>query len=149
MLLDSELPARKTTRHNDLAGTQLRSLCDVLGLQSSYPEYLLLQRFLLGAWGERPRKALAPYGSLIGDDHSPYEYSVAFSRGEVELRLLLEAQALRPSLLANHRAALELNKRLADVFPIGLARFNAVADLFLPPEPRGAFSLWHAVSLRP
>ena len=146
----SRIPTRRTNRHNDLAGVQLRSLCDALALQDSYPEYLLLQRFLFGAWGERARPTIrsVPYPSLIGDDHSPYEYSVAFTKREVELRLLLEAQAARPTLLANHRAALELNGRLAEVFPINLSRFNAVADLFFPSEPRGAFSLWHAVSLR-
>lgn len=150
MLIGSTLPAKKTKSHNDVAASKLRALCDALGLQSSYPEYLLLQRFLFGAWGQRPHRtsASAPYPSLIGDDHSPYEYSVAFTKGEVELRLLLEAQAARPSLLANHHAALDLNDRIAEVFPISLARFNSVADLFLPSEPRGPFTLWHAVSLR-
>jgi DMATS type aromatic prenyltransferase len=150
MLIGSSPPRKKAKRHNDLAGTQLSSLCDALSMRSSYPEYLLLQRFLFGAWGERAveTNGAAPYPSLIGDDHSPYEYSVAFTRSDVELRLLLEAQARRPSATANHRAALELNKRIAEVFPVNLNRFDSVADLFFPSEPRGSFSLWHAVSLR-
>src|SRR4051794_40140954 len=83
-------------KHNDIAGKQLRSLCEVLGLQSCFPEYLLLQRFLFGAWGEAALAAAPAYASRIGDDHSPYEYSVAFSGREVELRLLCEAQASQP-----------------------------------------------------
>lgn len=150
MLIGPTLPEKKAKRHNDLAGTQLLSLCDALSMRSSYPEYLLLQRFLFGAWGERVRETSesAPYPSLIGDDHSPYEYSVAFTKGETELRLLFEAQARRPNAISNQRAALDVNKRIAEVFPVNLDRFNSVADLFFPSEPRGSFSLWHAVSLR-
>jgi DMATS type aromatic prenyltransferase len=150
MLIGSPLPASNTSRHNDLAAVQLRTLCEALGMQDSYSDYLLLQRFLFGAWGERTRSnsPSARYPSLIGDDHSPYEYSVAFTKRDIELRLLLEAQAAIPTLLANHRAALELNIRIAEVFPIDLSRLNSVIDLFCPAQPRGDFSLWHAVSLR-
>lgn len=150
MLIGSQVSANRTSRHNDLAAVQLRGLCEALSMQDSYPEYLLLQRFLFGSWGNRlmARSASAPYPSLIGDDHSPYEYSVAFTKREVELRLLLEAQASRPTVVANHRAALELNRRIAEVFPVDLRRLESVADLFFPPQPRGAFTLWHAVSLR-
>lgn len=131
---------------NEYASTQLRRLCSSVKLEQSCPEFLLLQRFLFGSWGERQMPARPQYRSLIGDDHSPYEFSIAFGPSEIELRLLLETQGDEPSQSANRHAAFELTRRIADIFPISLTRFDAISDLFCPPDAEGPFSLWHAVS---
>ncbi len=134
---------------NEVSSLQLRSLCNALELRRFYPEYLLLQRFLFESWGERQVPLRPAYRSLIADDHSPYEYSVAFGPDGVELRILLEAQGTHPNRISNYAAALELTNKLADVFSLDVSRLDEVTDLLCPSEAPGPFSMWHAVSLRP
>jgi DMATS type aromatic prenyltransferase len=92
-----------------------------------------------------------PYPSSIGDDHSPYEYSVAYGAKGVELRLLFEAQAAKPSLASNHAEALRVNERLRTQWGASLSRFEQIADLFTPAGDATSpgFSLWHAACLSP
>jgi hypothetical protein len=99
-------------------------------------------------WGDTQVTDRAPYPSMVGDDHSPFEYSLAFGGFSVELRLLLEAQAAAPDLIANRDAAVAFNDRLR---PLGvdLDRFHKIQELFLPEIPEPPFTLWHALSLRP
>jgi DMATS type aromatic prenyltransferase len=98
-------------------------------------------------WGELEVPQQARFPSAIGDDHSPFEFSVAFGPKDVELRLLLEAQGEPPSLLANRDAALAFNRRLT---PMGVSfdRFTKIHDLFMPSAPSAPFTLWHAVGMR-
>jgi DMATS type aromatic prenyltransferase len=102
-------------------------------------------------WSTREIPARAPYPSLIGDDHSPYEYSVAYGSKGAELRLLFEAQAEQPNLASNHAEALRLNERLRTQLGVSLSRFERVADLFTVPRSATShgFSLWHAACLSP
>jgi DMATS type aromatic prenyltransferase len=51
-------------------------------------------------------------------------------------------------VLANHKAALQLTKRIASVFALNLSRLHTIADLLCPPDPQGLFTLWHGVSFR-
>jgi DMATS type aromatic prenyltransferase len=104
---------------------------------------------LFDAWGTNAIANDPPYASEIGDDHSPYEFSLQFTQSGVELRLLVEAQGAEPAALANHHAALELNRRLQARYSLDMARFTSVAELFLPNEPATPFSLWHAVCWSP
>jgi DMATS type aromatic prenyltransferase len=104
---------------------------------------------LMEGWGDRSLLA-PPFPSHIGDDHSPFEFSLAFASNRApELRLLVEAQAEGDgaSLADTRDAALRLNDSLAQRFNLPLDRFEAVRDLFLPSQPEGAFSLWHAVCM--
>jgi DMATS type aromatic prenyltransferase len=129
--------------YGEVSSLQIQQLCQALGLAGA-PHYQTVQAFLMASWSERQVPLLAPYPSRIGDDHSPYEYSVQFSRSSVELRLLVEAQAAVPSLSANQLAAEALNSALSARFGLDLTRLSAVKDLFLPTDPQGPFSLWHA-----
>jgi DMATS type aromatic prenyltransferase len=132
---------------NETASGQLRALCDALEMKRDFPEALLLQRFLFDRWGDRPIPVRPKYRSILSDDHSPYEYSVAFGPEGSELRLLLEAQADKPGLQANQLAARALTQKIVSIFPVGTERLEAVSDLFLPSEPQGLFSYWHAIVL--
>jgi DMATS type aromatic prenyltransferase len=132
------------TTYGQMSSQQLYDLCHALGVGDSARDYLAVQAQLLSPWSEREVPLLAPYPSRIGDDHSPYEYSVQFAKNSTELRLLLEAQAAAPSLNANQRAALALNQKLAERYGVDLNRFSALRDLFCPEDPQGPFSLWHA-----
>ena len=133
------------TTYRQLSGPQLFDLCHALGLGHSARRCLATQAFLMDSWGARDVPALAPYPSRIGDDHSPYEYSVQFARSSLEVRLLFEAQASVPSLSANQLAAQSLNERIVRQYGVDLSPFQRVEDLFCPTVPQGPFSLWHAV----
>ncbi|HEY1537101.1 MAG TPA: tryptophan dimethylallyltransferase family protein [Polyangiaceae bacterium] len=133
------------TTYRQLSSPQLFDLCHALGLGNTARQCLAAQAFLTDSWSEREVPSLAPYPSRIGDDHSPYEYSVQFARGSAEVRLLFEAQASVPSLLTNQLAARSLNERIVRQYGVDLAPFYRVEDLFCPADPQGPFSLWHAV----
>lgn len=129
--------------YEDACQRGLRQLTAALGWSTNHDA---LVRRLMDGWGASTVPEHAPYSSLIGDDHSPFEYSLAFEGARVELRLLLEAQGSPPSPHANQRAALLLNQQLMASCGVDLSRFDLVKDLFLLDDPQ-SFSLWHAVSL--
>jgi DMATS type aromatic prenyltransferase len=140
---------RPAATYHDRAENELFRLCAALGFEDEYERYLAVQRDLFAAWGTSAIANDPPYASEIGDDHSPYEFSLQFEPSGVELRLLVEAQGAEPAALANHHAALELNRRLQERYSLDMERFGRVADLFLPDEPAAPFSLWHAVCWAP
>ena len=129
------------------AQAQLRKLCAALGLTGDQSRFETLLSWMFKGWGELAIPEQVRFPSAIGDDHSPFEFSVAFGPNDVELRLLLEAQGEPPSLIANRDAALAFNRRLA---PMGVSfeRFTKVHDLFMPNVPSSPFTLWHAVGMR-
>jgi DMATS type aromatic prenyltransferase len=133
------------TTYRQIGSAQLFDLCHALGQGKAANECVAAQSFVMGLLGDRDVPSLAPYPSRIGDDHSPYEYSVQFARGVADLRLLFEAQATIPNLLSNQSAALDLNERIARKYPVDFAQFERVKDLFCPKDPHGPFSLWHAL----
>ncbi|HEY2764601.1 MAG TPA: tryptophan dimethylallyltransferase family protein [Pseudonocardiaceae bacterium] len=101
---------------------------------------------LLGSAGSRSVAEPAPWPSFVADDHTPVEFSLSFLRSErPELRFLVER--LAPDVNAG-RATRWFTEQLAHRYGLALDRFDAVAGLFLPAQPRGRFSLWHAVVLR-
>lgn len=131
-----------------VAAQQLRSMCRALGWEDESLRLLQLQSVLFDRWGDYgvPDQPLFP--SLIGDDHSPYEYSLAFETGgATELRLLIEAQAKEPAPLNNLAAARQLNAELERLYGADLTRFRLIEDLFLPSEAEAPFLLWHGASV--
>ncbi len=86
--------------------------------------------------------------SFVSDDHSPYEFSVLLDGASAELRLMAEPlPASGPVDLAATRAAgLALREVLRRELDVDFARLDAIADLFLPEDPRGTFALWYAAS---
>ena len=143
----TEAPRVHGCTYDEISSWQLESLCTALGLQATVKENLELQRTLFEPWGQDLVPASPAYASCIGDDHSPYEYSLAFSGQSVELRILFETQAAQPTPRALQAAALATTQRLQRQFGLDLTRFDAVSDLFLPEDPAPPFSLWHAVCL--
>ncbi len=111
--------------------------------------YNELAAFLFEDWGDHEVPQLAPYPSNIGDDHSPFEYSLAFDPEGIELRLLFESQSQLPSPQTNQEAALALNQRAGRRYGLDFSRFERIQDLFLSDAPSAEFSLWHAVCLNP
>lgn len=137
--------------YEEVSRAQMLALSTAIGHSHASTGYINLQTSLLRPWSTRKIPNAVPYPSSIGDDHSPYEYSVAYGSKGIELRLLFEAQAAEPSLAANHEEALRVNERLRTQWGASLARFEQIADLFaLPSQPEvHGFSLWHAACLSP
>lgn len=102
---------------------------------------------MLLPWGAAMVPAAPRWPSDIGDDHSPYEFSIALAPGEApSIRFLVEAQGTEPTLASTRDAALDLTARLA-AQGADLTRFERIRDLFLPPVPTARFALWHATRL--
>lgn len=81
--------------------------------------------------------------SLVSDDHTPVELSVAFGGGGPELRFLFEAQGDAPTPVAQGRAARALDRWLEEEHGARLERLRQIEDLFLPEDHQGEFALWH------
>lgn len=100
-------------------------------------------------WGSRGAPATPQWPCDIGDDHSPFEFSVAFAGGRQEIRVVVEAQSERPDFTSTRDACLSLHEALARQ-GADVERFERVRDLFLPESVwHGRFALWHAVTLAP
>ena len=127
----------------------LRTLARALGREAELPRIAEMAAWLLEGWSDQLVPKAAPRASRIGDDHSPFEYSLAFDPDGVDLRLLLEAQGTPPSAAGNLHAALELNQRLVERYSADLSRFDAISELFLEESTAEPFSLWHALALGP
>jgi DMATS type aromatic prenyltransferase len=105
---------------------------------------------LLGTgWRDEPTAGGPRWPSDITDDHSPFEFSIAFDGQNETLRILTEPQdALNPSLQASWRRAEEIHDKLALQWGASLQSFKQVADLFAPgPAASGQFSIWHSAIL--
>jgi DMATS type aromatic prenyltransferase len=132
----------------NLNAERLSGLCDATGLREQTPEILDLFRRLTSPWTDEPVGKSPRWPSLVGDDHTPYEFSLGL--GETpELRLMAEPLGAVPSFHANQEAALGLLNSLARDFDVDLSRFEKVRDLFLPSNPHGTFGVWAAVGFGP
>jgi DMATS type aromatic prenyltransferase len=128
-----------------LGRRQLAAICKALG---SSREALANDVFdvMCESWAHRSVDEPSRV-SDITDDHSPFEFSLAFDRKEPKLRLLVEAQGEHDDLESNWNAAWHLNERLESRFGASLERARAIRDLFQPEVPGLRFGLWHAVSV--
>src|SRR5688572_22377998 len=88
------------------AGTdRLLRLCEAAGMQHRSSEILAIFERLLDPWGAETIGNVPHWPSEVGDDHTPYEFSVAFGTA-TELRLLVEPLGSPPSLVLNRDRAL-------------------------------------------
>lgn len=128
---------------------RLRALCDGLGLsaQREREAQKVLSCFLT-RWGDTTIGRKPRWKSDITDDHSPFEFSLAMDGVEPELRILVEAQAERPGLLASWEAGRALSRELAEEFGMPLDRLSRIEHLFAPTDLNAKFAIWHAVALR-
>ncbi len=128
---------------------RLRNLCRGLGLNAEREQEAqkVMSRFLT-RWGDTAIGRAPRWKSDITDDHSPFEFSLAMDGLEPELRILVEAQAERPGLLASWEAGRALSRALAEEFGMPLDRLHSIEHLFAPTDPSAKFAIWHAVALR-
>lgn len=142
--------AGSTTRksHLELAGHKLASICDAFSVDSAQRHRLMNMLWLMASpWGDRPIGERPSILSDITDDHTPYEFSLAFNDGRPEFRMLMEALPSDPLIQSRWEAGLELSKRLERQLGCDLTRFRAIEDLFRPSDEWARFAMWHAVNL--
>jgi pyrroloquinoline quinone (PQQ) biosynthesis protein C len=114
----------------------------------SLDERAVLEMFdrLTLPWGRSLRTGAPGWSSEIGDDHTPFELSLALGDPHA-LRIMVEPLGDPPSLRTNRDASLSLLASLAKDFEIDMGRVEQLADLFFPQGPQGRFAMWVAVAL--
>lgn len=148
------LLAPRTASHGTLGGLtagQLNRLCAAAGLgpgdTRGYVEAVVAA---LGDVAARPLDLPPATPTFLSDDHSPVEYSLSFTPGRAPvLRVLLDPGGGEGDLARGGRAGLDVVRGLARRWNFSTGRLDDLADLFLPPDPRGPFALWCALELRP
>jgi DMATS type aromatic prenyltransferase len=101
-------------------------------------------------WGSQPVPASPPWPSDVGDDHAPFEFSVAFAPDDPDVRLLVEPQGGR-DWHSVREASLRLNDALEGK-GADLQRLAKLHPLIFPeatPARDPLFVLWHTASLKP
>ena len=83
-----------------------------------------------------------PRWSAIGDDASPFEWSIV-PGASPELRLLVEAQADPAHPRSYWAAASALTEWCVDRLHADTSRLERVLDLYEPRDPRAYFACWH------
>jgi DMATS type aromatic prenyltransferase len=132
----------------DSARQQLHALWGALHRSKCPTEVHSLFETMFARWGSLPLLDAPGWPSDVGDDHSPFEFSVALTPDGPEIRLVVEAQGERPGFASTRAACLRLNDSLAKR-GADLGRYEQVHDLFLPEISHARFALWHAVALAP
>jgi DMATS type aromatic prenyltransferase len=125
----------------DFGAERLRSLCAAVAFDSQ-PVVHLFQR-MVTPWGQGRISRLPSWPSHVGDDNTPFEFSLAIAPSP-ELRFMVEPLGQTPSLRSNADAALTMLTSLASDFDVDLSRLSRIRDLFLPAIPRGDFAVWVA-----
>ncbi|GAA1867097.1 tryptophan dimethylallyltransferase family protein [Asanoa iriomotensis] len=133
----------QTTLFDRLAG-QLHRLSILTRTDPTVAGRLLAD--LLGPAGARPLDRAPAWPSGIADDHTPVEFSLAFHAGTPPtLRILAEAPADVLTPAAHLAAGHAFVRAQADRLTLSLAAFDRVRHLFMPNDPRAAFTLWHSL----
>jgi len=126
---------------------QLAHLCEVVDLDPVTPVDLL--RDLLGPHGSRLLSEPPVWPSNVADDHTPVEFSLAYSKGEPPaLRILAEALGSPPRVQTNMSAAYGFIDAQTDRLGLSTARLDSVRDLFTAEHPHGTFALWCSLVFR-
>ncbi|WP_319695929.1 tryptophanase [Streptomyces sp. ME19-01-6] len=135
----------------DLVTGQLLRLSDVAGLsRADASVYAGLLQETLGAAGRWPLTLPPPYPTFLSDDHTPAEFSLAFTSGRSPaLRVLLEPGAACADLAENGRQGLRTVRETARRWGFTTDRLDRIEDLFFPSSPQGPLALWCALELRP
>lgn len=142
--------AQRPASYIEFGARRLSALCDALGFAARRKaEANDLFALMLSPWGTQTMGRAPAFASDICDDHTPFEFSVAYGGGEPELRVLFEPRGVSPTVGAQRVAGLELARQLGGDFGVHLDRFRAIEDLFCPEDPQGLFSVWFAVCLWP
>jgi hypothetical protein len=130
---------------------RLWRLCEAVGMGREQASPIIETfRSLSRSWGhwtigQQPRWN----PSILSDDHAPFEFSTASSKGGPEVQIYIEALGDPPSLASNLASGLSILREIARDHGLPLDRWRAMSDLFLPDAPQGLFTLLFGVTWRP
>jgi len=132
------------------AALQIRDICECLGLESHTTSIQALFARLAGSWVDHRIDRGPLWASDLTDDHTPYEFSVAFRPDRAEVRMLVEAQKPVGSARDQWYAGLRLQDELTSTLALNREQFDLIRPLFVPGSDSPArFALWHAVVFDP
>jgi hypothetical protein len=127
-------------------GTErLLPLCAATGLGHNSNAISAMFQRLMGDSGQDSLDRRPRWPSTVGDDRTPYEFSVAYGPTP-ELRVMVEPLGDEASLSSHAAVSFALLRSLARDYPIDLSRLALLENLFMPERPSGTFAMWVAVS---
>lgn len=151
-------PVRRTSETgragpSDLLAAGIRQIERLAGSEPAFaaeiPRMVAVFTAMLGPYVERLSAARVAWPSDVGDDHTPYELSLAIGGSSPELRLLVEPPGADGSLAERWRVAREVVEGFRGSLGAHTERLDRIADLFEPTDPAALFGLWLAVSFWP
>ncbi|MCX4671900.1 prenyltransferase [Streptomyces sp. NBC_01381] len=88
--------------------------------------------------------------SFISDDHTPVEFSLAFTPDAAPtLRMLVEPGCASGDMAESGRVGLKVIREMADRWNFSTAQLDVLEDLLFPDAAEGPMALWYALDLRP
>src|SRR5690242_9894703 len=88
----------------------LGALLDAAGVKDAQSPLVDAFELMTDPWGEQPVGEQPRFPSDASNDHTPYEYSVAFGAGAPEIRFMVEAHGEALDLGARQSAARALTR---------------------------------------
>ncbi len=128
--------------------SKLRTLCRAAGFAQDEEGVVGVFRRLTQPWSSATLATPPEWESDVADDHSPYEFSVAYEGARPELRMMVEPQGAPATLASNWAQGLALMTRLEQHYGVSRQRFDRVRDLFQPACGDARFSIWFAACCR-
>jgi DMATS type aromatic prenyltransferase len=131
----------------DFGTMQLQKLCDATGFSNRRKEMLNLFQELSRLCNDRDLN-LPPRWSGVGDDCTPFEFSIEIQEARSSIRFLVEAQDDPASPKSYWDAGIRINEWLAQNWQIDLKRFKQIGDLFVPTSPAVYAAVGHGIGFR-
>jgi hypothetical protein len=128
----------------DFGTMQLEKLCDAAGFSDRKKEMVNLLHELSRLCNDRDLK-LPPRWSGVGDDCTPFEFSIEIHEGRPSIRILVEAQDDPASPKSYWDTGIRINEWLAHSWQIDLTRFKQICDLFVPTSPAVYAAIGHGI----
>lgn len=128
---------------------KLTSLCRVINFNGEQTiSTLQVFSLMLNNWGDFTIDKQQIWTSDVTDDHTPFEFSLAFDGKQPAIRFVIESQTEKTSLDSSWVMGCKLNRDLQANYAISLDKFNIIEKLFEPRNSQALFSIWHAVDIK-
>jgi hypothetical protein len=86
-----------------------------------------------------------PRWSGVGDDCTPFEYSIVLGTSKPDMRLIIEAQDDPASPVSYWNAGMKLNEWLLRKWNVDLQKVHRISDLFVPTDSSAYVAMGHGI----